>query len=229
MHTKIYVMGDLHADWNSLNTFINEKKPDIILQCGEFGLWPRMGDELSVNNINNKNTKIYWCEGNHEDYYAIQELIDGEAKLPTNITYMKRGSVLTLPDGRKVMFFGGAWSVDNQWRTDGINWFKEEELLKEKDIQNIYNYKEGEIDLVISHTAPNEFVIGIYGNENYDPSRRVLSHVLEVIKPKQWVFAHWHLYKSEYYTYSNGNMCLWTCLDKSSSIKNWWKKYDEIL
>ena len=48
---KIIIMGDVHADFGSLNQFLNKKRPDIILQCGDFGRWPhRHGtDKISRN------------------------------------------------------------------------------------------------------------------------------------------------------------------------------------
>ena len=221
-----YVLGDIHADWPALNTFINKKNPEIIMSAGDFGYWPRYkGPNHSISNIKNKDTKIYWCDGNHEDFYSIRDniLTPNKLEVAKNIFYQPRGSVLTLPDGRNVMFIGGAWSIDYQNRVDGVSWFEKEELIWEKDIENIYNYKEDDIDLIISHTAPTEFVLGVWGNENYDPSRKVLSHVLDYLKPKQWIFGHWHLYKTDLYNYkgNTSRACRWTCLNMSYNT-NWW-------
>lgn len=37
----IYVLGDIHAEFRKLNSFLNKKQPDLILQCGDFGYWPK--------------------------------------------------------------------------------------------------------------------------------------------------------------------------------------------
>lgn len=39
--TNILVYGDLHGDWGALNRLISKKHPDIVLQCGDFGWFPR--------------------------------------------------------------------------------------------------------------------------------------------------------------------------------------------
>jgi hypothetical protein len=48
---RLYVLGDIHADFGALNQFVNKKQPDIILQCGDFGWWPhRHGTEKNTRN-----------------------------------------------------------------------------------------------------------------------------------------------------------------------------------
>ena len=53
-----------------------------------------------------------------------------------NIFYMPRGSVLSLSDGRNVLFMGGAESVDKRRRTPGYDWFKQE-LIRPQDLSNL--------------------------------------------------------------------------------------------
>ena len=215
-HDKnIYVLGDVHADFKRLNRFIDMWNPDIILQCGDFGYWPALETIYQVNTINNNDTKIYFCDGNHEDHYSLKDAIKkNKTEVARNVFYMPRGSVLALPDGRKVLFVGGAFSIDWQHRIDGRDWFSEDELLKEKDIQWIYDMREGDIDIVISHTAPQEFKINLgWGpDENIDPSRKVLSYILEKLKPPKWYFGHWHMKKSGEHIFRNNKSCKWNCV-----------------
>ena len=89
----IYVVGDTHAEWSLLNTFINKKNPDLILQVGDFGYWPAFNDSYELGNhtrdmfgrirkkhkwyqcgIKNKSTRILFCDGNHEDHWALAKL-----------------------------------------------------------------------------------------------------------------------------------------------------------
>ena len=73
---KILVVGDTHGEWGRLNQLINTKCPDLILQCGDFGWWPKMEVTRPVlygqqkvwhlNGIKPKKTRVYWCDGNHE-------------------------------------------------------------------------------------------------------------------------------------------------------------------
>lgn len=41
MSCKVMACGDTHGNWGKLNQLIANKKPDIILQTGDFGWWPK--------------------------------------------------------------------------------------------------------------------------------------------------------------------------------------------
>jgi predicted phosphodiesterase len=127
----IVVCGDFHGRFESVNKFLNSHKEiTIILQCGDFGFWPR----FKLSKLKNYDTKIFWCDGNHEDFEAIKKIEDVEV-FP-NVYYMSRGTILTLPDERKVLFMGGAYSIDKYYRTPGYDWFPEE-TISQKDIMDL--------------------------------------------------------------------------------------------
>lgn len=203
-NNRIAVCGDIHGNFGPLNTFMNKHKDhlDIILQCGDFGYWPK---EIFYyqHPLKNGEIKIFWCDGNHEDHEEIKR-IDESGEVYPNVYYMKRGSVLVLPDGRKVLFIGGGLSIDKQYRTPGFDWFPEE-TITERDLINL---PDDDIDIVISHTAPIEFnCIDRHLEWMYDRSRDALSYVLRKYRPKLWYFAHMHLYKEGVF-----EGCKWTCL-----------------
>ena len=236
---KIFVMGDLHGDWNHLNTFINKKNPDIILQCGDFGYWPKFSGTTSIGkpiydsdglptrmrnvwrleDIKNKNTKIYFCDGNHEDHESLKNLESNEI-LP-NVFYMKRGSTLTLPDGRIVLFMGGARSIDYRMRTPGIDWYPEETITQ----SDIYNLPDIKIDIIISHTCPLEFYKEIQSEFKFakfnDPCYSALSYLLEMYKPSLWYFAHFHCCQEGQYKNTR-----WEMLGMSKET-NWFTELKE--
>jgi hypothetical protein len=214
--SKIIVCGDTHAYWSILNNLIAKEHPDIILQTGDFGYWEGI-PVYSIKHIDAQNTKIYFCPGNHEDWNLLNKIENPQ--LTPNIKYMKKGTTMILPDGRNVLFIGGADSVDKQFRTPGYDWFPEE-LINETDIKNLPDEK---VDIVISHTCPDEFEMrSTFGNGKKfdDPSRHYLSLVLKKYKPKNWYFSHWHQYKAS--QYKNGKYkCDWICLNESQQ-KDWW-------
>jgi hypothetical protein len=123
MSKDILIAGDIHACWAGLNSFINSSKPNMMICCGDFGFWPRESDS-TITRLKNNNTRIHWCDGNHEDFWSLKGRSSNE--IHPNVFYQPRGSVLTLPDGRNILFFGGAHSVDKDVRTLGKDWFPEE-------------------------------------------------------------------------------------------------------
>jgi hypothetical protein len=215
----ILVIGDIHGDYGTLNSLISNKKPKIALQTGDFGFFPylkeyrldSMGNTKLVKNkpIKIGDTKLYFCDGNHEDHWTLQKIESNE--IAPNVFYMKRGSILTLEDGRNVLFIGGADSIDKNSRTLGIDWFPEENITY-NDILSIPNSVK--IDIVISHTCPNEFDTGIYDK---DSNRDALSHILDTYTPSLWYFGHWHKYKTGF-----TKNCKWTVLNHSFSCDRWW-------
>jgi len=218
---NIIVCGDIHADWKFLNTLINRKKPDIILVCGDYGYWPILDRRTnrSYSNVRPKDTKIYWCDGNHEDHESLGKLREKEiSEIVPNVFYMKRGSTLILPDGRVVLFMGGADSVDKEWRTPGLDWFPGE-TISNKDIDNL---PEVGVDIVVSHTCP-EFLVrhfikkGVFDEKFNDPSQKVLTHVWEKYVPRLWYFGHFHTNMVVENGYTK-----FICLNCAGSSGRWW-------
>jgi len=201
----IVVMGDTHMDFGWVNSFINKRHPKIILQVGDFGYWPKCS---TYTEIKTQGTKIYWCDGNHEDFANLKT--DKINEIQPNVYYMPRGSTLVLPDGRTVLFIGGAASHDKDWRTPGLDWFPHE-IITQKDLDNLPD-PNTKIDIVISHTCP--LVFNPIANPLYpqDPSQLALELVFDRFRPKQWYFGHYHMYiKGDYCG------CHWTCLNLTSA------------
>lgn len=212
---EILVVGDIHGDFGPLNALIARRKPQIVLACGDFGYWPKWEGKKRV--IKAGKTKVYFCDGNHEDHWSLRQLINNE--IFPNVFYMKRGSVLTLEDGRNILFVGGAQSIDKYIRKEGVDWFREEEIMPE-DLDKMPDANT-KIDIVISHTCPDEILSqlpNVYNVEAVDWSRKALSHVFQRFRPSLWYFGHFHLYKS---FYARG--CRWTCLNMAVAT-NWWEK-----
>jgi len=222
MGNGIHIVGDVHGEFGRLNCWINKKRPDIILQCGDFGYWPNWPAKKRRSRKPEptpklKNGKLYFCDGNHEDHWSLKALDDTEV-FP-NTFYTPRGSTLKLPDGRTVLFMGGADSIDKDIRTLGHDWFPDE-IISESDIHSLPDQK---IDIVISHTCPREFEIP-YLDEGkcQDPSRMVLSYILFKYRPKEWYFGHWHFFKQDIYeSHDKSWQCHWTALDRIGGFSRW--------
>jgi len=223
-----YVCGDFHGDWSRVNTFINKKKPSTILQLGDFGYWPKFSGTTALgktivdrdglptkqrtlwfqDGIKTNGTKIHFVDGNHEDHWSLNDL--NGPMVSKDVFYMKRGSVWTLPDGRNILCMGGARSIDQQYRTESVDWFREE-TISYNDIADIPDIPDVPIDIVLSHTCPTEFLPFILPNDYRklnDPCYEALSHILNRFNPKLWYFAHFHHYKTGF---TKG--CKWIALN----------------
>lgn len=192
---KVLITGDVHMEFGILNSLLNKQKPDLIICCGDFGYWPNAKWGLPLEIIKLQNTKkLLFCDGNHEDHWALRDRKSDE--LAPNIIYMPRGSTYTLPDGRKILFMGGAASIDKDWRIEGKTWFPEE-VIRREDFDNLPDKNE-KIDIFITHTCPEELVNDLrkfYAAKDYEPSNRALSILRNTYNPDLWFFGHWHHYK----------------------------------
>ena len=235
----ILVTGDIHGDWGSLNTLINKKNPDIILQCGDFGWFPHLHDIAEINRkrwnqygIIAPHTKIYWCPGNHENWDSLDKISkdnDGMIhELSGNVFFCEFGAVLTLPEGETVLFVGGADSIDKYYRTEGVDWWRQE-TISESDFYKLPD--KGIIDIVVSHTIP-EYFIKEFPNEFpgtwltkdlglkfEDPSCKALNQVFDRYKPAYWYSGHFHREMSG--TYKN---CKWQGLSAPGFGDRWWTR-----
>lgn len=211
---KILILGDVHAEFGHLNTIINRKNPDLVICCGDFGYWPGIKSLPQFEDIKPNKSKILWIDGNHENHWALRDRTTDE--IVPNVIYMPRGSTYDLPDGRKILFMGGADSIDKHWRKVGYDWFPEE-IITQKDIMNLPDTK---IDILISHTCSNEIkdkLLHLNPLKINDPSNDALTYIWNRYKPKLWFFGHWHKFVQGGYQGT-----LWWGLSHPNEGSRWW-------
>ncbi len=214
----IIITGDLHNNFGKLNDLINKKKSkglEMVICCGDFGYWPGKKWSAPITNIKSQGIPVLWIDGNHEDHWAIRDRETDE--LAPNVIFKPRGSIITLSDGRKILFMGGADSIDKMYRTEGDTWFREE-VITQTDLMGLPNVK---IDIFITHTCPAELhsiMVKGYPQKYMEPSNHALSTLWEIYKPKLWYFGHWHQYKV-----GNIGDTQWFALS-DTRYSNWWSQ-----
>lgn len=249
---NIIAMGDLHGVWNRANFLIAKHRPSIVLQAGDFGWWPNFDNTTKISTgiwrrnmldplapkreskwsqqgLRLGNSKLYFCPGNHEDWIDLEARATSvnphSVELFKNVFYMPRCSTLDLPDGRRVLFIGGASSIDKSERTAWYDWFPQETVT----LEDIDALPDTSIDIVVSHACPTEFkeqlnedsddwrVRDSYWSQKFsDPSCHQLSKVLHKYNPRYWIFGHYHVSKRGR-SYDTD----WFCLNKTGET-GWW-------
>jgi hypothetical protein len=186
----------------------NSIKWHIILGDGGF-LWP--GNERT----DAYNYKVLGCRpfpvlsvlGNHEPVYGmtlpeidigIGETVYQVRKKNPLVAYLKRGKVYHI-DGFKFLVMGGALSIDQEYRTPGDSWWKEEywPAQEQSDLFELLS-TENEFDYVLSHTGPDSVNYRLFVSDFGDTPKfadevaKLNDAVDEKISCKGWFCGHWH-------------------------------------
>lgn len=86
----------------------------------------------------------------------------------------------------------GAKSIDRHVRTDGINWFREEELTYEYAIRGFDLYEKVKPEIVVTHDCPHSIRHTLFGITDKSDTSNMLEAMFQIHKPKIWVFGHHH-------------------------------------
>ena len=80
-------------------------------------------------------------------------------RIGKSVYHILRGEIMELEDGRRFLFFGGAFSQDIDYRTRNYDWF-EAELPVQREIDNCMKNLERygfSVDYCITHDVPTRF------------------------------------------------------------------------
>lgn len=100
-----------------------------------------------------------------------------------------------------VMFIGGAWSIDQAFRQEGVSWWREEELSITEWNRIFDVYQTVKPRVLITHDCPTSIAWDMFisrGNSlngnNQIKSRtgEALQALFEVHQPEFHFFGHWH-------------------------------------
>lgn len=124
----VFITGDTHGDFRRFRTdiFYEQKeltKEDIVLICGDFGLWDDSPSERYwLNWLEDKPFTTAFVSGNHENYellatFPVEEWHGGQAQLlRPSVLHLMRGQMFEL-GGKRFFTMGGASSHDIE---DGV-------------------------------------------------------------------------------------------------------------
>ena len=177
-------IGDVHGKFMGyMNLCIDSPNPTI--QIGDFGLGFSKPMDEWVQEWMRDNDGHEFIRGNH----------DNPTKCKNTAGYIPDGTVKD-----NMMFIGGAWSIDRAWRTEGLDWWNDEELSL-SDLNRLINvYETVKPDIMVTHDCPilvskEIFFDGgiIKHDERYETrTGQALQSMFEIHQPKLHIFGHWH-------------------------------------
>lgn len=148
----IYFIGDIHGNFKTFKKIVsNIPKDATIIQVGDFGFWPHLKEEWEAVGIDRP---VYFIDGNHDHQPSFSK-VEEEIELWPNAIFIPRGTIKEI-DNFKILFMGGAGSVDYKWRRKGIDYFPLLEEINQFDIDKVPT--DAKIDLIVSHTPPRDCI-----------------------------------------------------------------------
>lgn len=186
--TKIRFVGDLHGHLYEFKLIVENtsKEIDKIIQVGDFGIGFGQSDywHESLNDYMIENN-IYFLRGNHDNPNQCKKMK----------SWIRDATV-----ENDMMFLGGAWSIDYNYRTLGINYWDDEELSQEELYRAFEIYCLVQPKIMVTHDCPltvsAEFFIkrgkSFSGVQYKTRTGNALEQMWQSHKPKLHVFGHWH-------------------------------------
>jgi predicted phosphodiesterase len=176
---KVSIVGDTHGKAMEARQF-----SDGAIQVGDFNLtgydaWKPL-----------EGRRVAFIDGNHDHFPSLKTRADAPQEVQPGLFYIPRGWVCG-----KVMFMGGAESIDANMRHVGWDVFFEESITQ-ADFTKAFAH-DGKIEVFIAHTCPDFVSSSIMkraGGFKYNQSSEIALRVLwEHFKPSLWIFGHFHL------------------------------------
>lgn len=185
---KTRFIGDVHGFKNELALVLDNIPEDVtsVIQVGDMGIGMGQSDywheslEDMLKSVNGR-----FIRGNHDSPKQCKEME----------TWIQDGLI-----ENDVMFVGGAWSIDRQYRTKDYDWWEDEELSHERLYMITHTYDYVHPRVMVTHDCPlsvsNKLFIergkSFSGMQYKTRTGSALEEMFKIHKPKLWLFGHWH-------------------------------------
>lgn len=205
------IAGDIHGtcDIGKVVSFFEGRedeysRDDYLILCGDVGVCGfSVYEEVQTrNNLCDLPVTVLFIDGNHENFdklnaYHVEKWNGGKVHfIESNIIHLMRGQVYEI-DGVKFFTFGGGYSIDKLYRTEGITWFPQEMPTEEEYEEGWANLERAgfQVDYILTHTGPREVAAAMgYGELSDDEVvlRKYLQRVADNTDFTAWYFGHFH-------------------------------------
>jgi hypothetical protein len=210
---QVLVAGDWHGnrEWalsvvKRVPQLLAAEQRRLILHLGDFGIWPgvegrRYLDSLSAV-LDLVDAQLWFIDGNHEDFPQLAEMTSGAAP---GERVAVRPNIYHLPRGHRWQWYGRSWlacgggvSLDKAGRTEGVDWWPQEEITSEQEAAMISG---GHADVMVCHDCPS----GVAHTFPQPPSwwaaadlarsnahQERLQRIMDAVRPAQLMHGHLH-------------------------------------
>jgi predicted phosphodiesterase len=174
----ITVIGDVHGKYKRYHEIIREtERHPYTVQLGDFGF-----DYETLLNVDHNKHKI--VGGNHDHYGRI-----------IHIPHYLGDFGYSCLNGVSFFYYRGAYSIDQKYRTIGIDWWPEEQVNVEGFMKARELYRATKPDIVITHDCPESvspYLLDPGAQIFQNQTGYFLQEFFNIHQPKIWLFGHYH-------------------------------------
>lgn len=232
---RIVVAGDWHGNTRWAEHVITtaskmltatKENPGLIVQLGDFGIWPGKYGSLYIANVliacKKNHMRVWFVDGNHEDFTLLGNFRDGE--ITRCLRWLPRG-YRWIWHGRTWLALGGAVSVDKAVRAEGTSWWPEEEITAAEEALAVSG---GHADVMVTHDCPSGVTHSFGRPPSFwdekdlarsDVHRERLQRVVDKVQPSHLMHGHLHRSYERTAGFAYGP-CRVTGLDMDGSTDN---------
>jgi hypothetical protein len=236
---RIGVAGDWHGNtaWatravRKMAPLLPADGPRVIVHLGDFGIWPGPGGREYLARLDatlaEAGAELSFVDGNHEDFTQLARLQpgpDGRAQVTERIFHLPRGHRWRW-HGRDWLALGGAVSLDRAGRTEGVDWWPEEEITLRQAGSVIEG---GPADVMVTHECPAGVTHtfpppppfwDLRDLARNDAHRERLQRVADAVQPSYLIHGHLHLGYQRTTDFGYGPVQI-TGLDRDGAKRNY--------
>jgi len=228
---RILFLGDTHSTQRALEKALGEQAPlyraKLVIQVGDFGFWPPRTQHLletCTHLCETANIDLYWIDGNHENHAQLNHDAPGPVAIAPRVHYIPRGHLLEL-DGTRVLFMGGAISLDRIWRQAGTNWFPTERPSTQ---QWERAHQNGPAHILVTHDSPAgtplqgiQLPLPARELQSSAQHREKLLTLMQATTPSFLIHGHWHEPLHTHFTHSTGTTQIISLAHNRNPKNNW--------
>ena len=242
------ITGDCHSKVAQRLEYIKNTMPEYkpeetaVIILGDVGLnyHKTKHDWKNKHKAASYGYTLYCLRGNHEDRFSnskteiiyqhdpnVSGMVMWEDEFP-NIKYFLDWVNSYIIMGKHVLTIPGAYSVDKWYRLQNDwMWFPDEQLTAEEMQEAEDEFKDGEFDLVLSHTCPYDWMptdlfLNCVDQSTVDKSMELwMNEFKDKIDWDVWCFAHYHADRIE----RPGVEMFYQEVEDMNSIIARWDKY----
>jgi Calcineurin-like phosphoesterase len=210
---RLLAAGDWHGnrEWalsviKRVPQLLRDQQTRLVLHLGDFGIWPGIEGRRYLDAVSAVlelvDAQLWFIDGNHEDFPQLARMAcgllpDGRVEVRPNIFHLPRGHRWHW-HGLAWLACGGAVSLDKAARSEGVDWWPQEEITSRQEAALVDS---GHADVIVCHDCPSGVAHSFpqppswwsaADLERSDAHRERLQRIVNAVQPAHLMHGHLH-------------------------------------